>query len=148
MAGVDARQVVVRRGINLSYITILYNSVEAIASLVAGAIAGSVTLVGFGTDSVIEVASSLAAQWRLRLDVQENRREDVERTTRRIIGWSFMALTVYIIIESVYSLWTKEEPSKSVFGMIVLVLSVIVMPLLANAKRRVANEKDSQALSA
>jgi divalent metal cation (Fe/Co/Zn/Cd) transporter len=143
-----ARQLVVRRGINLSYVTILYNSVEAIASLAAGFISGSVTLVGFGADSVIEVASSLAAQWRLRIDVHEHRREEVEQRTRQFIGWSFVALAGYILWDSSHSLWTHEEPSRSVFGLIVLILSVIVMPLLARAKRKVAREMGSSALAA
>jgi divalent metal cation (Fe/Co/Zn/Cd) transporter len=144
----DVRRAAVRRGINLSYVTIAYNSLEAIGSLVAGVLAGSVTLVGFGTDSVIEVASSCAAQWRLRSDVDEMRRRDVERITRRIIGWSFVALAIYIILDSAHSLWISEEPSKSAFGLVVLALSVIVMPLLARAKHRVANDVGSRALSA
>lgn len=143
-----ARQLAIRRGINLSYVTIAYNSLEAIGSLAAGILAGSVTLVGFGTDSVIEVASSCAAQWRLRSDVDEARRHHVERVTRRIIGWSFVALAVYIVVDSAHSLWTREEPSKSVFGLIVLLLSVIVMPILARAKHRVAQDVGSRALSA
>jgi divalent metal cation (Fe/Co/Zn/Cd) transporter len=148
VTSISAREAVVRRGINLSYVTILYNSLEAVGSLAAGVIAGSVTLVGFGADSVIEVASSLAAQWRLRIDVHEHRREAAERTTRKIIGWCFVALAIYIIADSVHSLWTREQPSKSIFGLIVLVLSVIVMPLLARAKHRVARDIESRALAA
>ena len=68
----------VRRGITLSYVTIGYNSLEAIGSLAAGVLSGSVALVGFGVDSVIEVASSCAAQWRLRTDVDEEKREGKE----------------------------------------------------------------------
>jgi len=145
---VTDRQLVVRRGINLSYLTILYNSLEAVGSLIAGVLAGSVTLVGFGADSVIEVTSSVAAQWRLRSDVNEMRRELVELRTRQIIGWCFAALAVYIVLDSAHSLWTREEPGKSLFGVVVLVLSVIVMPLLATAKHRVAREMDSRALTA
>lgn len=148
MTAIGARQAAVRRGINLSYVTILYNSLEAAGSLIAGLMSGSVVLVGFGVDSVIEVSSSFAAQWRLRSDVDELKRERVERRTRRIIGWCFFALAVYILADSAHSLWTREEPSKSVFGMIVLILSVIVMPLLARAKHQVAREMGSQALAA
>jgi len=137
----------VRRGINLSYVTILYNSLEALGSLIAGFLAGSVVLVGFGTDSVIEVASSCAAQWRLRADIDEAARERAERISRKIIGWSFVALTVYIVIDSTHSLWTREQPSKSVFGLIVLLVSAAVMPMLARAKRKVALEIGSRALS-
>lgn len=145
---VSARQILVRRGINLSYLTIAYNSLEAIGSLAAGIIAGSVTLVGFGADSVIEVTSSLAAQWRLRSDVDESTREVVEHRTRQIIGWCFAALALYIVLDSAHSLWTREQPSKSLFGFVVLVLSVMVMPLLALAKHKVALDMGSRALAA
>ena len=145
---VSAREAQVRRGINLSYVTILYNSLEAIGSLIAGALAGSVALIGFGIDSVIEVSSSIAAQWRLRSDADERHRVEVELRSRRIIGWCFIALAVYILVDSVHSLSTREEPSKSVFGMCVLILSVIVMPLLARAKYNVAREMRSEALAA
>ncbi len=107
---VSAREAQVRRGINLSYVTILYNSLEAIGSLIAGALAGSVALVGFGIDSVIEVSSSIAAQWRLRSDADESHRVEVELRSRRIIGWCFIALAVYILVDGVHSLWTREEP--------------------------------------
>ena len=148
MTVVSARQILVRRGINLSYLTIAYNSLEAIGSLAAGIIAGSVTLVGFGADSVIEVTSSLAAQWRLRSDVDESTREVVEHRTRQIIGWCFAALALYIVLDSAHSLWTREQPSKSLFGFVVLVLSVMVMPLLALAKHKVALDMGSRALAA
>jgi divalent metal cation (Fe/Co/Zn/Cd) transporter len=142
------RALAVRRGINLSYVTIAYNSLEAIGSLVAGVLAGSVTLIGFGADSVIEVTSSCAAQWRLRADIDEAARHRVEWASRKIIGWSFVALAIYIVVDSVHSLWTREEPSKSIFGMVVLILSVIVMPVLARAKRKVATDIGSRALTA
>lgn len=148
MTVVSARQVFVRRGINLSYLTILYNSLEAIGSLAAGIMSGSVTLVGFGADSVIEVTSSLAAQWRLRSDVNESTREIVEYRTRQIIGWCFAALALYIMLDSAHALWTREEPSKSIFGLVVLMLSVIVMPILAMAKHKVAQQMGSRALTA
>ena len=148
MTAASAREALVRRGINLSYLTILYNTMEAIASLAAGIIAGSVTLVGFGADSVIEVTSSLAAQWRLRSDAHEARREAAEHRTRIIIGWCFAALATYIVLDSFHSLWTREEPSRSLFGVVVLVLSVIVMPLLARAKHKVALDMGSRALTA
>ena len=138
----------VRRGITLSYVTIGYNSLEALGSLVAGILSGSVALVGFGIDSVIEVTSSLAAQWRLRSDIDSSRRERVERTTLRIVGWCFIALAIYVVLDSARSLVGREEPSRSVFGLVILVLSVVVMPLLARAKRRVATEMRSGALEA
>src|SRR5436309_13642584 len=91
-----ARHSAVRQGILLSYATIGYNSLEAIGSLIAGILAGSVALVGFGFDSVIEVTASLAAQWRLRSDLDPSRRERVEFLTLRIVGCCFIALALYV----------------------------------------------------
>ena len=138
----------VRRGLWLNYATIAYNSLEAVVSLVAGVMAGSVALVGFGIDSVIEVTASGAAQWRLRADVDHIRRERVERITLRVIGWSFLALAVYVGIDAGRTLWLRERPERSLLGMAILVLSVVVMPMLARAKRRVARALGSAALEA
>lgn len=88
------RATLIRRGLSLNYLTIGYNSLEAVASLVAGVLAGSVSLIGFGADSVIEVAASGIAQWRLRSDSDSARREAVEGIAHRLIGWSFLALGV------------------------------------------------------
>lgn len=143
-----ARDGAVRRGLWLNYATIAYNSLEAAASLIAGILAGSVVLVGFGIDSVIEVTASGAAQWRLRADVDHIRRERVERVTLRVIGWSFLALAAYVGVDAVSSLWLRQQPERSRFGMVILILSVIVMPVLARAKRRVARELGSATLEA
>jgi divalent metal cation (Fe/Co/Zn/Cd) transporter len=148
MTTLAVREATVRRGIRLGYVTILYNSFEAIGSLVAGVLAGSVALVGFGADSVIEVVAAAAAQWRLRADVREDRRKVVERVTHRIVGVSFIALGVYISADSALALLNTEPPEKSLFGIGVLVLSIIVMPLLAAAKTTVAHGIGSKALRA
>ena len=145
---IAARHSAVRRGILLSYATIGYNSLEAIGSLIAGLLSGSVALVGFGIDSVIEVIASVAAQWRLRIDADLSRRFESDVRTLRIVGWCFVALAVYVTIDSVKSLYLAEQPDRSWFGLIVLVLSVIVMPALAWAKRRVAITMQSAALEA
>lgn len=142
------RQALVRRGLRLNYATIAYNSLEAVVSLVAGVMAGSVSLVGFGIDSVIEVTASGAAQWRLRADMDQDRRERVERATLRVIGWSFLALALYIGVDSLVSLWNRDRPERSVLGTAILVLSVVVMPALARAKRRIARQLGSAALEA
>lgn len=143
-----ARQLTVRRGILLSYATIGYNTFEAIGSLVAGLVAGSVALIGFGVDSVIEVIASIAAQLRLRADADLLRRSGAEGRTLRIVGWCFIGLAAYVTIDSVKSLYLREGPERSWFGVIILVLSVIVMPALAWGKRQVANEMRSAALKA
>lgn len=142
------RAALVRRGLWLNYATIAYNSLEAVVSLVAGIVAGSVSLVGFGIDSVIEVTASGAAQWRLRSDLDHARRERVERVTLRVIGWSFVALAAYVAVDSLTSVWLRERPERSVVGTGILVLSVVIMPALARAKRRVARALGSAALEA
>jgi divalent metal cation (Fe/Co/Zn/Cd) transporter len=142
------REVLVRRGLMLNYLTIGYNTLEAAGALIAGSVAGGVALVGFGIDSVIEVSASIAAQWRLRADVDERRREQIERITLRIIGWCFLALGAYVLVDSATTLWRREHPGRSTVGVVILTLSVIVMPILARAKRRVARSLESRALEA
>ena len=142
------RASLVRRGLRLNYITISYNAFEAVASLIAGALAGSVALVGFGVDSLVEVSASVAAQWRLRVDVDEARRAHAERVTRIIIGWCFIALAIYVTADSAKTLWFAERPDRSIPGILILTMSVIIMPVLARAKRKVANELSSNSLRA
>jgi divalent metal cation (Fe/Co/Zn/Cd) transporter len=143
-----ARPAMVRRGLWLNYITITYNTVEAIVSIAAGLVAGSVALVGFGVDSGIEVTASIAAQWRLRADIDPLRRERVERVTHRVIGASFLVLAAYVVLDSVTTLWEREGPEPSPVGLVILMLSVLVMPILARAKLRVARVLQSRALEA
>ena len=142
------RMALVRRGLWLNYLTIGYNTIEAVVSLVAGLVAGSVALIGFGVDSAIEVTASVAAQWRLRSDRDSVRREHAEWLTRRVIGGSFLALSAYVAVDSVITLWQREAPDPSVVGLGILVLSAFVMPVLARAKRRVAVALGSRALEA
>ena len=148
MAHSASRSALVQRGLALNYATIAYNVVEAIVALGAGIVSGSVALVGFGLDSVIEVTASGAAQWRLRADLDAVRRERAERATLRIIGWSFVALAVYVAFDSANALLRREPPERSVVGLVLLALSAIVMPVLARAKRRVARAMTSRALEA
>jgi divalent metal cation (Fe/Co/Zn/Cd) transporter len=144
----EQRAQLVRRGLWLNTGTILYNCVEAIVSIVAGVLAGSVALLSFGLDSVIEVTASGAAKWRLHADLDAGRRERVEAVTVRIVGWSFLALAVYVAADSARTLWLRERPESSAVGFAVLVLSAIVMPVLARAKREVAAALSSRALIA
>jgi len=143
-----ARPAWVRRGLRLNYLTLAYNTVEAIVAIAAGLVAGSVALVGFGVDSGIEVTASAAAQWRLRADLDPVRRERVERVTHRVIGASFLVLADYVAVDSVTTLWKREAPAASPAGLMILVLSLLVMPVLARAKRRVARALLSRALEA
>jgi divalent metal cation (Fe/Co/Zn/Cd) transporter len=147
-ASTQNRQDLVRRGQRLEYFTIGYNSLEGLTSTVAGLIAGSVSLIGFGLDSVIEVASGAALLWRLHHDLDHSRREQVERITQKIVAWCFLALAAYLDYESGSTLIGHEIPQRSIPGIIVAAVSVIVMPLLARAKRRVAAGIGSGAMTA
>lgn len=140
------RAALVKRGLQLNWATIVYNCVEAVVALVSGIVSGSIALVGFGLDSVVEVTSSIAAQWRLRLDVDAARRAQVERSAHRIIGLSFLALGTYVAVDSVKTIWFREVPDRSISGLVILTLSVFVMPWLARRKRRVARQLASKAL--
>ena len=142
------RSALVRQGLLINYFTIGYNTVEAIVSVAAGVVSGSVALISFGVDSGIEVTSSLAAHWRLRSDPNPDHRKRVERLTSRIIGWSFLALAVYVVAESATTLSQREAPKASPVGLAILILSVIIMPLIAYASRRIARALGSRALEA
>jgi len=128
--------------------TLEYNTGEALSAIITGTLAGSVALVGFGIDSVIEVVSSAAALCRLRADVDTNRRERAERLSLRIIGACFVGLAVYIAIDTGHALWAHEAPARTIPGIVVASLSVVIMPLLARGKRRVAAGLQSRALHA
>ena len=144
----EDRARIVRRGLVLNYLTLGYNAVEAIVSIAAGVVSGSVALVGFGIDSAIEVTAAGAAQWRLRADLTPSTRSRVEGVAVRIVGWSFIALALYVVIDAAIALWTRDRASRSVPGIAILAASVIVMPVLARAKRRVSTALGSRTLHA
>lgn len=133
----------IRRGRRLEYLTIAWNSAEAAVALVAGLLAGSIALIGFGLDSVIEVSSGAIVLWRL---IADNERS--ERLALKMVGVSFLALAAYVAFDSIKALWLRETPERSLPGIVLAVLSLIVMPLLARAKRRVAAGIGSRALHA
>src|ERR1700730_8443454 len=142
------RHQLVGRGKKLEYFTILWNSLEGLVSIIAGVIAGSVSLIGFGLDSLIEVTSGAALLWRLHHDHNPSRREDIERRTLRIVGVCFVALALFIAYDSAVSLIRHDAPERSLPGITIAGLSLSVMPLLAKAKRRVANGIGSAAMHA
>src|SRR5882724_2028040 len=110
------RHELVRRGQRLEYFTVAWNCLEALVSIVAGAIAGSVSLIGFGLDSIIEVTSGAALLWRLHHDLDQSRRERVERITLRVVGGCFVALAAYILYESGSTLLGHKGPDRSIPG--------------------------------
>lgn len=136
------RSAVTRRGRLLSYLTIGWNSLEGIIAVGAGIMAGSIALVGFGFDSVIEVSSGAIILWRLASG------EHRERLALRLVGISFLALAVYVLFDASRSLWLHEPPETTYVGIAIAALSLLVMPILARAKRGVAARLDSRAIKA
>ena len=132
----------------MTWATLLYNSLEAFLSIGAGLLAGSVALVGFGVDSVIELTASVAGLWRLHADVDPLARARIERHTVRLIGFCFLALAVYVAYDALHALIGRRAPEESLIGIVVATASLAVMPLLARAKRRVAFRLASGALAA
>jgi divalent metal cation (Fe/Co/Zn/Cd) transporter len=142
------RPALVRRSQHLNYATMAYNSLEGILSVTAGLLAGSIALVGFGVDSLIELTAGCAALWRLRADVDPAHRERVERLTLRVIGFCFIALAIYVGTEAVRTLLARAAPERSWPGITIAIASLVTMPFLARAKRAIAMQLRSGALVA
>jgi divalent metal cation (Fe/Co/Zn/Cd) transporter len=142
------RESSVASGIRLEYWTLGWNAIEAAVAIAASLLAGSVALLSFGLDSLIELLSGLALLWRLHSDSKVERRERVEFVATRVVGASFLLLAVYIAFDSAFALWLKEAPRKSLPGIVVAAASLVAMPLLARAKRRVARDLGSGAMHA
>jgi divalent metal cation (Fe/Co/Zn/Cd) transporter len=138
----------VGRGRRLEYFTVGWNAIEGVVAVVSGVIAGSIALVGFGLDSFIEVTSGLTLHWRMSVDADVHRRELNEKRALRIVGACFLLLAAYVAYESASDLWSKTAPEHSVPGIILACVSLIVMPLLSRAKRRVGHALDSAAMHA
>lgn len=146
--GAAERSRFVERGRRLEYFTILWNSLEALAALISGFIAGSVALVGFGLDSLIEVTSGATLLWRLHQDKNTLQRESAERLSLRIVSSCFLLLSAYIAYDSLASLFGKKAPATSLPGIVIAAASLIAMPLLSRAKRRVSVGLSSAAMAA
>lgn len=138
----------ISRGVRLEWFTVAYNSLEALIALIAGLLAGSVALVGFGFDSVLEVTSGATLLWRLHADRRPEVRERVEALALKIVGWCFLLLSAYVAYDAATRLVTREVPDRSAAGMVLAAASLLVMPILARAKRRVARQIGSAALTA
>lgn len=121
----------VRRARLLAWITIAWNVAEAVVAIAAGLAASSIALVGFGLDSTVEVMSAVVIVWQL-----QGAPEDRERRALQLIAVSFFALAAYVVVQSSYDLLSRSAPDASVVGIVLATASLVVMPLLAKAKRR------------
>jgi divalent metal cation (Fe/Co/Zn/Cd) transporter len=142
------RQAVARRGKQLEYFTIAWNSLEGLVAVVAGTLAGSISLVGFGIDSFIEVTSGSVLLWRMSVDADVWNRQRREKLSLRIVGVCFIALAAYVGYESISDLVSRKSPEHSIPGIVLACVSLVVMPLLSHAKKKVGNELGSAAMHA
>ncbi|MCP4225291.1 MAG: cation transporter [Actinomycetia bacterium] len=132
-----------RRAVALAWFTVVWNVIEAVVAIVAGRAAGSLALVGFGLDSTIEVASAVVVIWQFSgLD------EEREQRALRLIALSFFALALYVAAQAAFDLVGGNEPESSPVGIGLAVASLIVMPILANAKRSTGRRLGSATLTA
>ena len=138
----------VRRARTLNALTIGWNTIEGLVAIAAGIAAGSVSLIGFGLDSGIEVSAALALTWRLSRENRNDCREDDDRLAQRLVAISFAALAAYVAFGSATGLIEGRAPDASITGVLLAAISLAVMPIIARAKRRVAPVLGSRAAAA
>lgn len=140
-----------RRALRLVRVTAAYNVVEAGVALWSGAAAGSIALVGFGLDSLIECMAAFALLWRLSVAARGASAERVERAEGRVlrlVGATFLLLAAYVLAQSAWTLWTRSAPAESPVGIALAAVSLVVMPLVSWGKLRAADALGSAALRA
>ena len=133
-----------RRARLLAGLSVAYNVVEAAVAISAGAAAGSVALVGFGLDSVVEVSSGLIIVWQFRHHLPESR----ERVALRLMALAFFALATYVVLDSVHGLAVRHDPQASPVGIVLASASLVIMPVLSMAQRRTGKALASNAVVA
>jgi len=146
------RRDLLRRGVLLEYLTIGWNLIEGAVAVAAGAAAGSVALVGFGVDSLVETTSGVILLWRLQSELRGRddveRIERVERRAERFVGFAFLLLAAWVALSAARDLTTGGRPESSPIGLVLTAVSIVVMLWLARAKRDTGERLDSRALVA
>jgi divalent metal cation (Fe/Co/Zn/Cd) transporter len=138
-----------RRGLVLAALTIGWNLIEAVVAVTAGLAAGSIALVGFGFDSMIEVASACVVVWQFRGELRAGYDEHRERRALRLIGVTFLVLAAYVSVEAVRDLvFVEAQADESTVGIALAAVSLVVMPILAWAKKQTADDLGSPTLRA
>ncbi len=144
----DERALALRRGLSLEYLSVAWNVAEAGVGIAAGAIAGSVALIGFGLDSVVEASSASILVWRLTSERRGRHAETLERPAIRAVAIAFWALAAYVAARATMDLVTTSRPEESLAGIILASVSLVGMPVLAMAKRRASKRLGSHAMHA
>ena len=145
----EIRATHLRRGLVLSVLSIAWNGAAGSGAIYAALASGSLSLLGFGFDAVIDSVASVALVWRFTIESrQPERAAQVERTAERLVGIALIALALYLAVSSVRSLAAQAHPESSSASLVLLVASVVVLPPLAIAKNRVAAQLGSGALRA
>jgi cation diffusion facilitator family transporter len=139
-----------KKALRLSYITVGYNVVEGLVSILAGSLANSIALIGFGLDSFVESLSGGVMIWRFRKHgkVTEEEEEEVERKAVKFVGYTFLVLGCYVLYESIRKLLVYEAPGGSLLGIVIAIVSIIVMPILFYAKYQTGKSINSRSLMA
>ena len=149
MTTTSDRDRLVRRGLWLAGLTIAWNVIEAVVAVGAGIAAGSLALVAFGFDSIIEVLSAFVVVWQFRGELRGGYDHERERRALRLIAITFFVLAAYVLFEAGRDLFFgDDEAGESIVGIVLAALSLAVMPALAWAKRRTAVALDSPTLRA
>ncbi len=149
MTSASSRGSQLGRGILIEWVSAVWMVIEAVAAVVAGVMAHSVALVAFGADSVIELVAGGALLYRLYVEANEGSSERVEKAERSaswIVGIALLALAAYIAVSSVVSLFMKSRPEANALGIGIAVASSILMPFLAETKKKVGRRIGSKAL--
>ena len=140
------RAALVRRAKALAWLGLSWHLVEAVVAFAAGIAAGSIALIGFGADSLVETLAGVVLLWRFA--ATRSASEHAERRAQQWIGVSFYVLAAYVAVEAVRSLATVERPDASTVGIVLSVATLLTMPPLARAKIRLAHELRSSATRA
>jgi cation diffusion facilitator family transporter len=139
-----------KKALILSVFTVCYNIIEGIVSIVAGVLSNSISLTGFGIDSFIESISGVVMIWRFKklYKINKDEEERIERIAQRLVAVSFFILSAYILYESITKLYFRQKTEPSIPGLIIIIISIIIMPILFYLKYRTGRLLGSKSLVA
>ena len=138
------------KALKLSYFTVGYNIIECIISIIAGFIASSTALLGFGSDSLVESLSGTIMIWRFRKHgiISKEKEDEIEKKATFLVGITFFIFGIYILYESLRKFIIEEKPEPSIVGIIIAIASIIVMPILFYVKYKTGKSIGSKSLIA